>query len=451
MALILVGFNHRTAPVDMRERLSISAVDLPAILSELHERYLLNTERTYGSEAQTLATCESAILSTCNRLEVYAVVQDVERGWNTIETILAQKGALSRENLHEHLYLLAGHPVVEHLMHVTAGLDSMILGEPQIMGQVSEAFTRAQEARTSGTVLSHLFSAALHAGKRAHTETSISRYTTSVSHAAVQLVQKDIPDIQRARILLIGAGETASLAAKALKMHNARHITCINRTQGRAEALAEQIQGQALPWQAISEALAEADVVLSTTSSPVPILTFEMISRCMARREGRSLAMVDLAVPRDIETTVAGLPGIRLYNIDHLQSVLDMNLTQRKAALPAVEAILKEESEVFLSWLHSRQVVPILTGFRKKISALADEEVQQALNRMDGLNQRSQQAVMRMAHRIVNKMLHEPTERLKAHAASGESRIYVQAIQDLFDLDASLTRTEQVDCPCANL
>lgn len=451
MALILIGCNHRTAPVEVREHLSFAAPDLATTLAELYTTCLGSTPKKQDAEHAQPALCECVMLSTCNRLEVYAVVGETEQGWEAIEEFLARKGGLARAQLHEHLYRIAGHAVAEHLMHVTAGLDSMILGEPQIMGQVSEAFANAQEAQTIGTILSHLFAAALHVGKRAHTETEISRHTTSVSHVAIQLVQKQMADLSAARILLIGAGETAELAAKALKMHEAQYITCINRTLAHAEALVARTQGRALPWQALSDALSEADVVISTTSSPLPVLSCADVSRALARRQGQALVIVDLAVPRDVETAVADLPGVSLYSIDHLQSVLDQNLNQRQAAIPQVEGIVKEEVANFLAWLHSRQVVPILTGFRQKVAALADAEVRLALHRMDGLNPQSQQVVERMAQRIVNKMLHEPTERLKAHAASGEGRLYIHAIQDLFALDMSLAETEQMDCPCANL
>ncbi len=451
MALILLGLNHRTSPVDLRERLALSSTQLATALNDLHDNYLLATSETQKKLSPTEAQSEVLLLSTCNRLESYAVVREVQKGWNAIEQFLMQQGSLRRESLNEHLYRLAGHDVVEHLMRVVAGLDSMILGEPQIIGQVSDAFTLAQEAHTTGTVLSHLFAEALHTGKRAHTETAISRYTTSASHAAIQLVRAKVESLSTAQILLIGAGEAAVLAAKALKMHHVEGITCINRTQARAEELAALIGGKVLPWQALSDALTRVDVLISTTGSSTPILSVEAVRTALVRRQGRPLVMMDLAVPRDVEPDVAQLPDVYLYDIDDLQAVLDQNLSQRQAAIPHVETILKAGVENFLMWLHGRQVVSVLTSFRNKVSSLADAEVKQALNRMEGLNQQSQRAVVQTVHRIVNKVLHEPTERLKAHAASGEGRIYVQAIQDLFALDVSLTSVEQMDCPCSDL
>lgn len=451
MALILLGLNHRTSPVDLRERLSLSSTQLATALNDLYNNYLLMTGETLKKQPLTKTQPEVLILSTCNRLEIYAVVLETQKGWDAIEQFLMQQGSLRHEPLNEHLYRLAGHDVVEHLMRVVAGLDSMILGEPQIIGQVSDAFTVAQEAHTVGTVLSHLFAETLRTGKRAHTETTISRHTTSVSHAAIQLVQTKVENLPTAHILLLGAGKAAILAAKALKMHRVESITCINRTQAKAEELAEQIEGKVLPWQALPDALTRADVLISTTSSTTPIISVDTMRAALAQRQGRRLIVMDLAVPRDVEPEVAQLPDVYLYDIDDLQATLDKNLSQRQAAVPQVEAILSEGVENFLTWLHSRQVVPVLTSFRTKVSALADAEVKQALNRMEGLNQQSQRAVVQAVHRIVNKMLHEPTERLKAHAASGESRIYVQVIQDLFALDASLTSVEQMDCPCSNV
>lgn len=451
MALILLGLNHRTAPIELRERLSLSSTQLADALRDLYSNYLLATDDTRKRPLSAGSVCEALVVSTCNRLEIYAVVRDIQAGWAAIEQFLLQQGSLRRESLSGHLYRFAGHAVVEHLMRVTAGLDSMILGEPQIMGQIGEALTVAQEVQTTGAVLSHLFAEALHSGKRAHTETAISRHTVSASHAAIQLVQTKVANLAHAQVLIVGAGEVALLAAKALRMHDVEGITCINRTQTRAADLAAQIEGNVLPWQALSGALARSDVLISTTSSPTPVFQVEAMRAVLAQRQGRQLVIMDLAVPRDVEPGVGQLPGVYLYDIDDLQAVLDQNAAQRQAAIPHVESILAEGVASFLKWLHSRQVVPVLTSFRSKVAALAEAEVQQALKHMEGLSQQSQRVLVQTVHRIVNKVLHEPTARLKAHAASGQSFIYVQAIQDLFALDISFMDGEQMDCPCSNL
>jgi glutamyl-tRNA reductase len=449
MALILLGLNHRTTPLDLRERLSFTSDQLDAALSDLYSNYLLVAEEAPGKELASKPLCETLILSTCNRLEIYAVVREKQQGWDAIEQFLMQQGSFRWGSLDEHIYRLAGHDVVEHLMRVAAGLDSMILGEPQIIGQVGEAFHAAQQARTTGTVLSHLLAEVLHTGKRVYTETPISRHTVSASHAAVQLIQTKVEDLAAAQVLILGAGEIAMQAAKALRMHHVESITCINRTQIKAVDLAEEIQGKALPWKALPQALKRADVLISATGAPGILLRHEAIQTALFQRRERKMTIVDLAVPRDIEATIATLPGVSLYNIDDLQATLDKNMALRQAAIPQVEAILKEGTESFLNWLHSRQVIPVLTSFRSKVSALADTEVNLALKRMEGLNQQNQRAVIQAVHRIVNKMLHEPTERLKAHAVSGEGLLYTRALQDLFGLDASLASVEQMDCPCS--
>jgi glutamyl-tRNA reductase len=451
MALILLGLNYRTSPLDMRERLSFPPARLATALSDLQSNYLLETAGAPLEPSSTPGSgCEVAILSTCNRLEIYAVVRDIHKGWEAIEQFLMQQGSLRWGSLYDHLYRHSGHNVVEHLMRVAAGLDSMILGEPQILGQVADAFTAAQQAHTCATVLSHLFAEVLHTGKRVYTQTPISRHTTSASHAAIQLIKTRVDNLARAHVLLVGAGETAQLAARALQMHHVEQITCINRTQARAEELAAEVQGQALPWQALPEALVQADVLISTTSAPGVLLSLDDIRRALARRQARPLTIMDLAVPRDVEAAVASLPGVYLSNIDDLQAALDKNLALRQAAIPHVEAILQTGVEDFLQWLHGRQVVPVLTSFRKQVTELAAGEIKQALSRIEGLNQQGERAVIQAVRRVVNKLLHRPTERLKAHAASGESLIYVQALQDLFALDPVLTTSELLDCPCSN-
>jgi len=450
MALILLGLNYRTSPLEMRERLSFPPTRLATALIDLQHNYLMEAGASPEPSSASRPDCEVAILSTCNRLEIYAVVRDIRQGWEAIEQFLMQQGSLRWGSLYDHLYRQAGHDVVEHLMRVASGLDSMILGEPQILGQVADAFGAAQQAHTSGTVLSHLFAEVLHTGKRVYTDTTISRHTTSASHAAIQLIKTRVDTLARTHVLLVGAGETAQLAARALQMHHVEQITCINRTRARAEQLADEVQGRALSWQDLPEALVQADVLLSTTSAPDTLLSVEDLSTAMARRQARPLIIMDLAVPRDVEPAVAGLPGVYLYNIDDLQATLDKNLALRQAAIPQVEAILKTGVEDFLHWLHGRQVVPVLTSFRQQVSELAESEIKQALNRMEGLSQQSERAVLYAVRRVVKKLLHKPTERLKAHAASGESLIYAQALQDLFALESALTASELLNCPCSN-
>lgn len=442
MSIILVGLNHRTAPVDLRERFSLTNDGLHIALKELHTDCQscppgTDQAQTVGSISVPAGVQEVVILSTCNRLEVYAVAEDALSGWRAIESFLARHHSISMDILCSHLYALEGRAAIEHLMQVTTGLDSMVLGESQILGQVAQAFSTAQAANTVGAILSHLFTEAIHIGKRARSETSVSRHTTSVSHAAALLMQTKIGDLRCARVLVVGAGEMAQLAARALQIHGVQDIAYINRTDARAETLARHLQGIAHPWCKLPDALAWADGVITTTNAPHTIIGKDDLREILPRRTNRPLVFVDIAVPRDVEPSVGNLPGVHHFDIDDLQNVLDTNLAQRQAAVPEVAAIVNEGVETFLAWLHGRQVVPTIVGFRRKAEAVANGEVAQVLRRLDTLDQHSQQIIACLAHRIVNKLLHKPTERLKAHAANGTGHIYAQAIQDLFDLDIS--------------
>jgi glutamyl-tRNA reductase len=278
---------------------------------------------------------------------------------------------------------------------------------------------------------------AAHAGKRARSETAISRHTTSISHAAVRLAQDKVHNLRDARALVVGAGEMGWVAAEALHMHGVRAITCINRTAAGALALAQRVQGRALAWSALPEALAWADVVITATSAPYPIIHLQDVSRVLHQRQGRPLVLVDTAIPRDVEETVGALSEVYLYDIDALHAVLDAIHAQRAAAIPAVEAIIDDELTRFVAWFHQRQVVPIIAGLRGKALALADDEVKQALHRLAGLPERDQQVITRLAHRIVNKLLHTPTICLKAQTTHQNNCDYARVVQDLFALEPS--------------
>ena len=300
MSIILVGLNHSTAPVDLRERLSLTSEELCMALKALHMDYQSShscTGQTTRIEHITALLRESIILSTCNRLEVNAVARDTVSGWRALERFLTQLHGIPLDLLRAHLYFLEGRAAVEHLMRVATGLDSMVLGEPQILGQVAEAFSASQTGNTIGAILSRLFSEAVHTGKRAHRETAVSRHTTSVGHAAILLMQTKISDLRCARVLVVGAGEMAQLAARALQMHGAQTINYINRTDTRAEALARQLQGIALPWHKLPDALAWADGVITTTSAPHAIIASDDVREFLPQRNNRPLAFVDIAVP----------------------------------------------------------------------------------------------------------------------------------------------------------
>ena len=368
---------------------------------------------------------------------------DAQHGWDAIERYLAQLHNVTPEAIHRQLYFREGFATAEHLMRVAAGLDSMILGEPQILGQVAQALTEAQVTGACGPTLSHLFSQALHCGKRARTETVIGSYTTSISHAAAQLAADTLGGLRASHALVLGAGEMAELAAVAFQQHGAASITCINRTQARADRLAERVNGRAVGWSSLVDELAAADVVVAATGAPHAVVMQDDVRAALALRNGshggRPLLLIDIALPRDIEVTVEQLPGVQRYDIDHLRDTVDANLARRVAAVPAVEQIVEAEAGAFLEWLDGRQVVPALIELRRKAELMAGVELERTLRRLehlDGADPRVEHEVVYLAHRIINKLLHEPTVRLKAQAANGNGAAYAHVLQELFALEA---------------
>lgn len=425
MSLVLVGLNHRTAPVELRERLSLSGCALNMALDEL-----------IGFQVEGVAASvhEAVILSTCNRLEVYTATDRANDGALLIEQFLAGLQNLNPDELRPYLYIKDGDDAVDHLMRVACGLDAMILGEPQILGQVTQAFEDAHKAGATGPILSHLFSQATHAGKRARTETEISRHTTSVSHAGALLVIDKLGAINDKNVLVVGAGEMAVLAAQALQRYGNPRLTFINRTYGRAEALAQQVGGQALAWYQLEDALSWADAVITATGAPHTVIYANEVASILEKRTQMPLVFVDIAVPRDVEESVGDLPGVICCDIDDLQSTVDANAAQRRAAVPAVEAIIADERGRFMEWYHSRHVTPVIKTLREWAQSMAAAEVEQALNRLPH-DPQTERVVQQLAHRIVNRLLHEPTVRLRSHAAGGNGHGYAHAVRELFGLD----------------
>jgi glutamyl-tRNA reductase len=437
MHIILIGLNHQTAPVALREQLSLASCGVKMALEDLPV-CLQPQPGGPGTAGCDRDLIEAVIISTCNRLEVYAVVGcEAVTGWQMVESYLARLQGVPQAELRPHLYFLEGHEAVDHLFRVAAGLDSMILGEPQILGQVTSALSAAQNSKTSGPILSHLFERAVHAGKRARAETEIGRHTTSTSHAAVQLVRDKLGSLDQVHVLVVGAGEMADVAAHALRDQGVRQLTFINRTYARAEELARQFQGRALNWYHLPAALAMADAVVTATGAPHIVIHHDDVAQIMQQRAHRPLLFVDIAVPRDVEEAVGRLPGVFRHDIDDLQTAVDANLAQRQAAVPTVEAIIAEEKARFEEWLQGRQVLPVLVELRRKTRAIADTELERYLPRLEELDPQYQALVARLVHRIVNKVLHEPTVRLKASAADGNGSEYAQAVRELFGLEAT--------------
>jgi glutamyl-tRNA reductase len=423
MPIILVGLNHNTAPVELRELIALEEDALSSALADLsHISPLLS---------------EGVILSTCNRLEVYSVTQDIAAGRMAVDNFLSRLQGISPAVLKPHLYFKHDQDAVQHLMRVASGLDSLILGESQILGQVADAFSSARAASVTGSTLSQLFSGAIRAGKRARSETDISRHTTSVSHAAALLAREQTSGLENAHVLVVGAGEMAELAAQALQQRGAVHITCINRTYSSAEALVAKINGQAIAWNDLISALAEADVVISATGAPHTVIHVKDVAPALIGRADRPLIFIDIAVPRDVEEAVGNLQGVARYDIDSLHAVLDENMAQRESAVPHVEAIINEEVAAFAGWMNRLEIVPVIADLHAYAAHIAQTEVKHTLETLTDAGTDTQKAIELLAHRLVNKLLHAPTAHLREQAERGNGYTYAHVVRELFDLNES--------------
>ena len=375
---------------------------------------------------------EIAVLSTCNRLEVYAV-SDGESFQDLIDFASESTGVQKSEILS-----LAARrkdrEAVAHLFRVSSGLDSMVLGETQVLGQVADAYDLAREYGGIGPILSALFRAAIHAGKRAHTETAISRNAGSVSSVAARLAAEKIGDISDASIVVIGAGEMAELAVEALRHRDAKRITVLNRTRERAEELAARWQARAIGFERISEALRAADIVVTSTGAPHLVISRELVEEAMEFRPERPLIIIDIAVPRDVDPGVNELANAHCYDIDDLEARLNDSMTERNEAVPEAEAIIEAETDGFMAYLRSLDVVPIVAALRSQAEAIRRVETEKSLRLLAHLAKEDRDRIEFLTKSILDRFLHKPTLRLKAAAESGSAVEYAAAIGYVFDL-----------------
>ncbi len=419
MMPVLVGLDYRTAPLALREQLHADDAHLLPLLATLRGGLLH----------------EIVVLSTCNRYEVFAMSDTPTQAQDAIVDCLLSAQNVAARPLLDSLYRQDGMEVARHLFRVAAGLESLVLGETQIMRQVAEALAQAQHTGTSGSLLSRLFTAALHTGKRARTETAISQHTLSVSHAAVQLIQRETAHIEHPHIVVVGAGEMATLAASALAQHRPTTISIINRGANRAQAVADQLGIGTRPWAELEQAIASADAVITATSARQAFLRVDDIATTGRDDLARPLLLVDIGVPRNIAPAATLSPAIRLYDIDDLQAVVAQHQMLREAEITQVENIVADEAVKYVHWLNSRHVVPVLTELRSRADAIAAAELEHALHRLPGLDAHEREVVAQMAQRIINKLLHPPTVNLKSRAARGDHFDYDHAMRKLFNLD----------------
>ncbi|MGA2545410.1 MAG: glutamyl-tRNA reductase [Rectinemataceae bacterium] len=423
MSILCLGISHRAASVELRERMSLSPDRLKFVLAPVGR----------GEDGgRPFDLSEMAILSTCNRFEVYAVSRSGE--FQDIDDFVSASTGVPKTEFLPQATRRENRQAVTHLFRVSSGLDSMVLGETQVLGQVTEAYEASRGCGSVGPLLSALFRAAIHAGKRAHTETAISRNAASVGSVAARLAAEKIGDISNARIVVIGAGEMAELAVEALRHRDAKHIAVVNRTRERAEELAARWQAEAFGFEHIVEALNEADIVVSSTGAPHVILTRELVGEVMKARPDRPLILIDIAVPRDVDPGVNELRNAHCYDIDDLETRLSDSLTERHEAVPEVEAIIEEEADDFMGYLRSLDVVPVITALRAKAEEIRRVETEKALRQLAHLSDEDRARIDFLGKSILDRFLHKPTLLLKAAAGRGQATEYSAAISHVFEL-----------------
>jgi len=420
MYLVAIGVNHRTAPVEVREKLAFGKAGLSTAALEMRQLPMVN-----GLVA----------LSTCNRTEIYAAVTHLDEGLAALKRYLCERAKLDEQEAFRYFQSWTCYEVINHLFRVAAGLDSMVLGETEILGQVRDAYETACRLKTGNGVINTLFQEAIKVGKRVRTLTGIDQHPVSVSYTAVELVRQTLGHLQGCTVLIIGAGEMGELTLKHLVARGVSTVLVSNRSFERAETLAREYGGEAIRYDELFDHLARADIVISCTSATHFVVNADKVRQAVGERNGRPLFFIDIAVPRDVEPAVAQIPGVYLYDIDDLEQVVLEFMGERKKAAIAAEKIISEAVEEFLKWLGTLTVIPTIKALQEKGNEIKEEELRRCLNRLGKCDPRTEQLIRSLANSIVNKMLHNPITRLKDYASRHEGHLYSKVLENLFGLE----------------
>jgi glutamyl-tRNA reductase len=417
MVIFSTGFNYKTAPVEIREKLAITENNYGLILEKLN-----SIEDIY----------EICVISTCNRVELYGVSNDnVEKLKEEILRILSQYSTVPVNTLKDYLFFYTNKEAIRHIFRVSSSLDSMVIGEPQIVCQFKDSFTKAKEYKAVRHILTRLFDKALNVSKKIRTSTGISRRAVSISYAAVLLAKKIFGDLKDKNVLIIGAGEMAELAAKHLHSLNVKHIFVSNRTFEKAVELADKFSGSAIRFEKIQEFLPEADIIIVSTGAKEPILKKEDVKRAIKSRKD-PLFIIDISVPRNVEESVNELEGVYLYNIDDLKQVVNSNLEERKIEAQRAEFIIDEEVEKFVKWLNTLKVSPIISSVRDYADKLRQQQLEKLFKQMPYLNEKERETIDLAMRSLINKLLHRPTMYIKDKAAKEGNTEVVKIFEDMF-------------------
>jgi len=419
MELIVIGLNHKTAPIEIRERLAFPEDGMEKALSQVKS---------------LLSLKENMILSTCNRVEMYAAARETEKAILDLKDFLSQYHDLSLKEFEKNLYLFIGEEAVKHIFRVASSLDSMVVGEPQILGQIKSAYNIAAEAQTSGLILHRLLHRAFHVAKRVRTETKIGNSAVSVSFVAVELAKKIFGTLEKRSVLLIGAGEMCELAAQYLVSGGIEKVLVTNRTYERAVTLAQEFRGEPIPFEEVHQGLRMVDIVISATNSPQYLLHHEEVAKVIKERKQKPIFFIDIADPRDIEPKVGDIENVYLYNIDDLQKVANDNIQDREKEAQKAEAIVQDEVVKFVNWYHSLEVTPTIVALRKKFEEIRNKELAKTLSIHPTLSDKEKQSLEALTSAIINKILHDPLTLLKQKNEEEMADLYLDALRTLFGL-----------------
>lgn len=420
MHILKVGFNYKTTPVEIREKFTFNEEKLTEAMIALKDQKSI---------------LEDVIVSTCNRTEVYAVVDQLHTGRYYIKQFLADWFGEEKETFSTYLHITEDDGAIEHLFRVTTGLDSMVLGETQILGQLKLAFSKGQLANTTGTIFNELFKQAITFGKRMHKETGIGEHAVSISYAAVELAKDKFGDLSEKHVAILGAGKMGELAAKNIQGAGVKEITVINRTKEKALLMAEKFQGNAAVMDELSSVLESADILISSTGSESVVLSKADIEKVQQKRRDNPLFIVDIAVPRDIDPEVAGMDDVALYDIDHLQDIVDDHLESRKAAAEQIELSLEEEIVQFKEWMKTLGVIPVISALRQKALSIQSETMKSIERKIPSLTEREKKVLNKHTKSIINQLLKEPITQAKELAGTEQANEALHLFVDIFGIE----------------
>lgn len=427
MHIVVVGLNYRTAPVEVRERFTFAEKDLPQALEELK---------------RTKSVLEGVIIATCNRTEIYVVVDRLHMCGYFIRTFMEHWFGISREEFTEHLYIYEDQQAIRHLFRVTCGLDSMVLGETQILGQVRSAFLLSQSEKATGTWFNMLFKQAITLGKRAHSETAIGESAVSISYAAVELGKRIFGSFNGKKVLILGAGKMSELTAKHLSGAGADEVLVANRTFGRAQELAAKFDGKPCTMKEAMQRLNDIDILISSTGAEGYVITSSQVSKGMKQRADRPLFMIDIAVPRDIDPAISELDNVFLYDIDDLEGIVESNLEMRRGEAAKIEQMIDEEMEQFANWLQTLGLKPVIRALQEKSSQIHENTLDSLFNKLPELDERQRTVIRRLTKSIVNQMMHDPIHRIKEMVTDKQGADVLDLFTQIFALEDHLHESE---------